>query len=332
MKKQIIITLLLCGLFTVPLTASTFRVNNKLADNASAKIYSTLQKAHDAANNGDTIMVEGSSVLYSDIFTCTKRLVIKGPGYFLDENPGISANKLSANINGQIIFNSGSTGSLIMGIESTYLMSIYDDNITIRRCNFKASLQMHTQDNITISECIFEEGVQLSGEIETNLIVLNNIIKAGNIYFQAGSTGVFLNNILTAAFITIPTGFDMKNNILVNSTTANISLPLIPDPDVCNNISIGSHFGTANNNKANVSEGSLFLGTLSESTDGSWQLKTASPAIGAGEGGIDGGAFGGPHPYILSGVPTGPVIYQLNVSSFSTTDNKLPVTIKVKSY
>jgi len=74
----------------------------------------------------------------------------------------------------------------------------------------------------------------------------------------------------------------------------------------------------------------LFLGT--GSTDGKWQLKAGSPAIGAGVGGIDCGAFGGLGPYILSGLPTGPVIYQLNVSSHSVTGNKLPVTIKVKSY
>ena len=329
MKKLIFLTLFLCGLLTVPLTASTYRVNNKLTDNPSAKIYSTIQAAHDAAYNGDTLMIDGSSDSYSG-FTSTKRLIIKGPGYLLDENPGMSANKLSAKIGGECYFNAGSAGSLIMGIEISYTFIVSDDNIMVRRCKFLYGLQVYSE-NVTISECFIEgTGSSLSGSIVTNLTVASTIIKTG-VIFQAGSTGIFLNNIFTVASITIPTGFDMKNNIIF-ATGGTISLPLMPDLDICNNISVSNDFGTANNNQANVAEGSLFLGALSESTDGTWQLKAGSPAIGAGEGGINCGAFGGPQPYILSGVPAGPVIYQLNVSNYSTTDNKLPVTIKVKSY
>jgi hypothetical protein len=189
-------------------------------------------------------------------------------------------------------------------------------------------------ENITLSECIFfSEGsnVYLSGPIVTNLVI-TNCMMTGSVNLQDGSTGVFLNNIFSNDFITIPTGFDMKNNILFTTGKDNVNLPLLPDPDVSYNISISDHFGTSNHNKANVSESSLFFGALTESTDGKWQLKNGSPAIGAGEGSIDCGAFGGPQPYILSGVPAGPVIYELNVSSYSTPDNKLPVTIKVKSY
>lgn len=336
MKKTILLSVLLCGLLTIPLMASTFRVNNKLADNVSAKIYTTIQKAHDAAYNGDTLMIDGSSESYNNGFTCTKKLVIKGPGYFLDENPGISANKLPAKISGNISFNDGSAGSMIIGIQSSNFLYISEDNISIRRCNIYGGLSIYTHENITISECFVGVngtyiGYSLSGQIVTNLIFTNNIVNYP-VSFQAGSTGVFLNNIFTYASVTIPTGFDMKNNILFFTGKDNVSLPMMPDPDVSYNLSLTDHFGTANHNKANVSEGSLFLGVLNESTDGTWQLKAGSPALGVGEGGIDCGAFGGPQPYTLSGVPTGPVIYQLNVSSYSTPDNKLPVTIKVKSY
>jgi hypothetical protein len=333
MKKTILLSVFLSGLLTVQLSASTFRVNNKLSDNASAKIYTTLQKAHDAAYNGDTLMIDGSSLSYNDVFYCTKRLVIKGPGYFLDENPGISANKLSAKIGNTLYFQNGSAGSIILGIEfSNSYLYIQDDNITIRRCNLY-EIYLYSSENITISECYLPSiyNALFGSGVITNFIVANNIIN-GSVSIPAGSTGVFLNNIFTKASISIPTGFDMKNNILFFTTKDNVSLPMMPDPDVSYNLSLTDHFGTDNHNKANVAEGSLFLGPLSESTDGTWQLNAGSPAIGAGEGGINCGAFGGPQPYILCGVPTGPVIYQLNVSSYSTTDNKLPVTIKVKSY
>ena len=154
----------------------------------------------------------------------------------------------------------------------------------------------------------------------------------GGVSIYNGSTGVFLNNILNTELIDIPTGFDLKNNILCKAGKENVKLPALPDPDVSYNLSISDHFGTDNHNQANISEEALFLGALSNSTDGKWQLKEGSPALSAGEGGVDCGAYGGPQPYQLSGLPAGPVIYELNVSSYSTEDNKLPVTIKVKSY
>ena len=110
-----------------------------------------------------------------------------------------------------------------------------------------------------------------------------------------------------------------------------IFLPAL-DAAVSYNMSLSDHFGTANNNMANVSATALFVGDATESSDGRWKLKAESPAIGAGEGGADCGAYGGPNPYILSGLPVGPTIYELSVSSYPTPDGKLPMTIKVKSY
>jgi hypothetical protein len=335
MKKAFFSTMLLCSLLTIPLYATTFRVNNKVPDNAASKIYSTLDKAQLAASNGDTIMLDGSQDDYSGVFQCAKRLVIKGPGYFLDENPGISANKLAAKIS-NIYFMDGSKGSVLIGV-SFGSVQIYagGDNITFRRCCLDQFYYTTSCENISFSECYFSVNSQnivtaSSWDIITNLVVMNCVL-GGSVFINSG-TGVFLNNIFSHSFITIPTGFDMKNNIIFTTEKANVELPALPDIDICNNISISDHFGTANNNKANVAESSLFLGASTASTDGKWQLKTGSPAIGAGVGGIDCGAFGGPGPYILSGAPTGPVIYQLDVSSHSNAAGKLPVTIKVKSY
>jgi len=331
MKK--IYLFLICGLLTVPLLAITYRVNNQLTSNPSAKIYTTLQAAHDAAANGDTIMIDGSPEAYYDNFTVTKRLVIKGPGYFLDENPGISANKITVQISGQITFGSGSANSLLMGIVSPFnYVSIEVNNITIRRCNLVYVAINQSIQNTTITECYFPGASynSIGANVVTNLIVSNCIIR-GTISLQPGSTGTFLNNIFTAASVSIPTGFVMKNNIIFTTEKTGYSLPAL-DAAVTYNMSISDHFGTANNNKANVTESALFVGALTASTDGKWKLKAGSPAIGAGEGGADCGAFGGQQPYILSGLPVGPTIYELGVSSYVTPDGKLPMTIKVKSY
>jgi len=328
-----IYTILLCGIFTIPLVAVHFRVNNQLAANPAAKIYTTLQAAHDAAANNDTIIIEGSPVTYGDNFTCTKKISIKGPGYFLDENPGISANKLPARLGGMYKFNSGSSGAVVMGIDHTYMIDISVSNITIRRCNLQYLPINDGLQNIYISECYFKETPQytsVSSNLVTNLVVTNCIIK-GDVNFLSGCTGTFINNIFTSTYINIPTGFVMKNNIIFTTEKPGINLPS-PDAAIIYNMSISDHFGTANNNKANVSATALFVGDATESTDGKWKLKAGSPALGAGEGGIDCGAYGGPKPYILSGLPVGPVIYELNVSSYVRPDGKLPMTIKVKGW
>jgi hypothetical protein len=70
---------------------------------------------------------------------------------------------------------------------------------------------------------------------------------------------------------------------------------------------------------------------LGLSTDGKWELRAGSPALVAGSAGVDCGAFGGPVPYILSGIPDLPHIYEADVPATATTDSGLPVTIKVMS-
>jgi len=335
MKK--LCTILLCGLLTIPVLANSYRVNNQLTANPSAGIYTSLLAAHDAAASGDTIMVEGSPLVYDDAFTCTKKLVIKGPGYFLDENPGISANKLAAIFSNQLILEDGSSGTVLSGIvhQMNYL-SVNTDNITIRRSQLQLLATENGVSNLTLSGCYFEVGTypSIGSNLVSNLIVANCIIK-GLVAISPGSTGTFINNVFTSYYIAIPTGFVMKNNILFTTDKTYITLPSL-DAAVSYNISISDHFGTANNNKANVSSTALFVGDGTESSDGKWQLKEGSPATGAGEPTgttpVDCGAFGGQQPYILSGLPAGPVIYELNVSSYVKSDGNLPMTIKVKSW
>ncbi len=74
-----------------------------------------------------------------------------------------------------------------------------------------------------------------------------------------------------------------------------------------------------------------FNSTLGYSTDGKWQLKTGSPAIGAGVSGVNCGVFGGVTPYVLSGVPNLPHIYQAAIAGTAYSDAGLSCTIKIKS-
>ena len=65
-------------------------------------------------------------------------------------------------------------------------------------------------------------------------------------------------------------------------------------------------------------------------TDGQWQLALGSPGIGAGIGGVDVGAFGGPNPYVLSGIPNLPAIYHFVAPAIGSTQSGLQVELKAK--
>src|SRR4051812_28120195 len=92
--------------------AKIWRVNNN--PNVTAD-FTTLSAAHTGASSGDTLHLEGSPTSYGSM-TCTKKLVIIGPGFFLSQNPNTQALKQTARVD-NISFNVGSAGSEIMGLD-----------------------------------------------------------------------------------------------------------------------------------------------------------------------------------------------------------------------
>ncbi|HNY02790.1 MAG TPA: hypothetical protein PKG48_09400, partial [Bacteroidales bacterium] len=93
-----------------------------------------------------------------------------------------------------------------------------------------------------------------------------------------------------------------------------------------------TQFPVGNGNQQNINMTDVFLGTNSTSTDGQWQLAVGSPAIGAGNDGSDCGIFGGATPYVLSGLPSIPAIYEINMPSAGTSANGINVTVKAKTH
>ncbi len=91
-------------------------------------------------------------------------------------------------------------------------------------------------------------------------------------------------------------------------------------------------FGIENGNQSNVDMTTVFVGEEGNSTDGQYQLKQGSPAIGAGYDGEDCGAFGGATPYILSGLPAIPAIYFFISPAVGSSATGLSVQIKAKAH
>ncbi len=311
--------------FSLILNATVLRVNSAPG---SATSYTTAQAAHDAASANDTLYLESSSISYGTM-TCTKKLTIIGTGYFLGQNPQTQASPSACFIQ-QVYFNAGSEGSKITGV---YLNNIFlnTSDILVTRCYIygNSAIYMNTSSpigNIVITQNFIDAGYTYSTAISfsypaNNILISNNYIR-GYISTSTNFFGIITNNVMDGVFSAY--NAVLKNNIMYNGGFNNYNCISF------NNIGHNADFGTQNGNQSNVNMSTVFLGSTGNSSDGQWQLKPGSPAIGAGEGGVDCGMFGGSLPYILSGMPNIPAIYYMNAPSIPS--NTINVSIKAKSH
>lgn len=326
MKKQLLLSLILTLFCGIIYGQHLIRVNNNPDADAD---YTTLQAAHDNASNGDTIYVEGSQVAYTGI-EVYKKLTFIGPGYFLSENDSTQANSLDANIS-VMDFQAGSAGSGITGLKVSTI-DIRVNDIVISRCNVTIVRIMSNSANCLITQNYLQEFYVSSGNF-TNSIISNNIVTS-KISASGGSYPLTItNNVFKDAFYTTPLNVyysSIANNIFCNST---YKIAEHTGNNIINNIL--AYPGTnADGNKYNIAMVTVFIdysGSLGYSDDAKWKLKAGSPAIGAGVSGVDCGAFGGPTPYVLSGVPALPHIYEAHIPGTGYSDKGLSCTIKVKS-
>ena len=329
MKRTIILTVCLTALLALNASAKIWRVNNTTlpAD------FTTIQAAHDATTvlAGDTLHMEPSQVSYGSL-TSTKKLIILGPGYFLNLNANQQANPIPATIE-SFTLNAGSSGTVISGLTITGSSNINTGNIIIMRNNIAGVIYLsanYSYSNIIISGNYMSGNVSWQGnagtELITNVLIFNNYFF--NVTLTAQFSGVIANNVISH-HSSSTYNFTIKNNIC---TKTDNSPYFNGDYNQIRNNICSSQAGlpAGNGNQKEVSMATVFLGSTGQSTDGQWQLKDDSPAKGAGLSGEDCGMFGGSTPYHLSGVPRIPSVYQLS-APFTSNGNTLPVTISVKT-
>lgn len=341
-------TFLLLALLTVQAAAqaqAVLRVNNTPGVNAP---YTTIDGAIAAASAGDIILVEGSTSNYTlpNNYTITKRVHIKGPGYFLDQNLNLQAGTAHASISlfGVLAFDAGSEGSSIQGM-TVYqqAIAVRVSNITIRhnRLFVVRISNTTTCTNLNIQQNILGESPTFGGSVVgytgsglfTNINISNNIC-LWVIDLSANCFGLFANNyVVVGSDFRYPTNLGNLNvaNCIFNGNTGSTTTFLVST--VQNNVFCGSGyypaFDAALNNLTNQNISSMFTGT--GSTDASYALKSLSPAIGVGIGGTDAGIFGGASPYRLSGIATGQhTVNNLTVPATVLQNGTLNVKVSAK--
>ncbi len=305
------------------------RVNNNPGFDVD---YTTLQAAVDAAIGGDTIYVEGSTTYYAGS-TINKQLTIVGPGYFLNENPKTQANRLEAQFNSDLTFAAGSEGSTLMGCVSYNGLIINTGDITVIRNQLREVDFEGTSDNILFAQNYVVKSIQATSGQISNAVIANNIIGDQIWANLASGPLVVSNNVLITTNYTFPIdchNASIQNNIVIGD---NASIHLNSGNSINNNI-LAADGTDADGNQYNIDMTTVFAdfdGQLELSTDGKWQLKAGSPALDAGVGGVDCGVYGGVAPYILSGIPNLPHIYEASVQAATSSESGLQVTILVKS-
>lgn len=175
------------------------------------------------------------------------------------------------------------------------------------------------------------------GGIPTNCIISNNFIRA-YYYVNSGCVPIGMgtndltndliinNNIIWGGIVTYHTF--LVNNILVSGTYNNSV-----DDQTSNNLCDGIQFPDINNNQQNVDMSTVFVDYLGY-IDSDYILSSGSPAIGAGVNGGDCGVFSydyGSIPYVLSGMPEIPAIFEAMATSTVGTTS-LPINIKASSH
>ncbi len=330
--------------------ADVWRVNNNAAYNdwTNHQVFDNLTLAVNTSSPGDTLYIESSGINYGTL-TISKQLTIIGTGYFLNQNTGKQNNSQTSSIL-DLVFDNNSSGSYVSGLEvvgNGYFGDFVLNNITIDRCYFPHSFTgagiiftnfTNTLTNIVITKNFIESNIlPLSGAIAgqvANLIVTNNRV-GGAIVFISSCTGTIAQNAIGSGF-NIDSGIDFYNNIVVNG-------PVIQNTNSSTNIfnNVFSFSQSAlpwlvgGNNNFGVPYATIFDVTTIPTTDGILKLNPIGTCPqcyqGFPSGTVEVGVYGGNEPYILSGIPNIPTIYNLQAPADAPQGGNLPVNVSTRS-
>lgn len=292
------------------LLAKVWRVDNNAANKPD---FTCLQAAYDAASTGDTLYIAGHGNSYGGL-EISKQIVIIGVGYFIDYNLNNGVNPFESKID-FVLYKNGSENSIIMSC-SIGRIEIQCNNIIIKRNKILGANNRHSVSTynvcsgIVIQQCFIQSGIQISGDnflIKNNFISGSNVLYLGPIALSLSSSGIITNNVINGYEDII--GAIIENNIFIDGISRFLDCI----------------------ERNNITGDKISIFNLTGNEDAKYILKEGSPAIGAGANGVDCGMFGRDEPYILSGIPPIPNIYEAIVPSTVTNKDGLPVQIKARA-
>ncbi len=308
--------------------------------------FTDLQTAINSATAGDILLIQGSAASYGNV-TITKPLVLSGPGYFLAQNPQTQAQLSEATL-GTLLIDNGGSGCIVEGLSILQGIALDSvNNVIIQSCRVESQYPYYTYYGLTanysqstvVRNCYFSNTyyAAILCNSPSSCIISNNIISNTGGGGIAGSNCIIENNVFA------PTTFNNSYPYPVNVNASTVQNNIFSvgyaivatNSSVVNNLFAGGFNGgiIINGNQEYVDMSTVFIGWANNgySGDGRWQLLLGSPAIGAGVGGIDCGAWGGSSPYRLSGMSFNPNIWQVVMPTTGTSGGGMSVTVKANA-
>ena len=258
--------------------ATVLRVNNV---DASAP-YKNVNDAVKAAAEGDTIMVDGTSVDY-DAATLNKRLVLIGPGYWLREN-GIDTESAHAATINEV--NVQAEGCVVMGMNITAQVVINGAKTIVTRCRVAGNISMESN----INNCVIHQNM-LGGNVGSGY---------GHSYYHQITNNIFGNiscQGVSESYIAYNTSFAHWGESFWNSYNCKIEKNQFNDE------------AYVKGDKDNTYSDNYWVG------DGYQDIQTDKDVRDSllPQEAYDYGAFAGNAPYVVSGIPAGPMIEELTI-------------------
>ena len=341
MKKLFAFLASLLLLASAPTQAQNILRCNNLGVTGTG-IFATAQAAHDAAASGDIIYLEPSSLSYGEL-NCAKPLTIIGNGYLHAERTPLLAADPRPSLVSQVYFRLGSAGSRITGVTVTGLLLVNATNVVVERNRVGGSgLNIGADNFITGANAVITSGIIRQNLVETDLsfriqgtTTISNILVDNNIILNniTGGNSTSLNGVLLSNNVvgnkvgTNGGGIDVDNCVLKNNIVTRAAAVVTPRSNAfSNNLGTGTQFGTASGNQQNVALSTIFGSATGTETQ--FEIAVGGPADNTGESGTDCGAFGGGRPYVLSGQPNVPAIFEYAQTVSGTTLN---ATISTRS-
>ena len=350
-------------IFTIIMSISIAHAAIITVDNKTPSVgqFKTLQEAHDAANDGDTIYVYPTEAVYSAI-SVAKKLKLIGTG---SSRPGESLSTTS--ISGTILFEEGSALSVLEGFSGSFNVTFNESNITIQKnkINYitvnaddiiikrnrirRIAINENHKGTVILQNYVYDNSGNYLITIENNneILISNNLL--WNMYDQHNSPnwsssscygkGIkadFSNITLTIIYNIISTAFSRDNHgRALNISNANIYVAnnIILSGSVYktsnnfyNNMSNSTQFPSGNGNLRNIDMSKVFVDPSND-----FHLLEDSPAKGAGTDGVDMGIYGGSTPYLDDGKPSLPSIVKLKADHSASQANGLEIEIQAVS-
>ena len=292
MKKKIVFLAALC--LTMGAYANILRVNNV----DSSAPYASIAAAVAAAADGDTIMIDGTSVDYDDV-TINKRLVVIGPGYWLRKNEIATEAAQDATI-----------GAITTTQEGTVLMGLQPRNITINA------------SKTIVKRCCITEGISISKDAANCVIHQNFIggdVGAGydNTFYHQITNNIFGNvgcKGVNESYIAYNTSYNHWGESFWNSANCKIEKNIFYTNDI--------NVGDGNTIQDNYIVGNAYQDIQTDKDVRDCPLPQEANGYGA---------FAGNDPYVISGIPAGPMIEELTIPTSVEEGSVMEVTIKLGS-